>query len=73
MIDEVTQFSWSTFGKKKSDLSDKVFTIILGIFNNGYKVKKFKQDYENIYPTIEKDNPKKTLLVKAKTEKKHIM
>ena len=42
LIDEVTQFSWSTFGKKKSDLSYKVFPIILGIFNNGYKVKKLR-------------------------------
>ena len=44
LIDEVTQFSWSTFGKRKSDLSEKVFPIILGIINTGHKVKYLRLD-----------------------------
>ena len=44
LVDEFTKYSWSTFGNKKSDLSDKVFPIILSIFNTGHKVYKLRLD-----------------------------
>ena len=46
LVYEFTKYSWTTFGNKKSDLSDKVFPIILIIFNTGHKVYKLRLDNE---------------------------
>ena len=44
LVDEFTKYSWTTFGNKKSDITEKIFPIILSILNAEIKINKVRID-----------------------------
>ena len=44
LVDEFTKYSWTLFGNKKSDITEKIFPIILSILNAEIKINKVRLD-----------------------------